>query len=331
MKTKILVLLLLSYCINSSAQKIVLIEQFTNSGCPPCAAAVPPITDYVRDNEHKVALIAYHTSFPYLDSMYHENKVESDAAVAYNGVQAVPQSIVDGNVYSGSSSDFVNKKESIVDARAAIAPKYSLTINPVELKNGILSGSITCTALDTSLKNTILKIAVVERVVAKSSYRKSPGKNAETEYWYVMRKMLPNFGGTMLQSAEQSVNFEWPLAHIKNNNQLRIIAFVQDATTKEVYQTEIGSPEGISSSISTASAKARFFSIYPNPATERLNIEHLASFSSLAIFSYDGRIVKTIEDINKSSIDIADLSTGLYFVRATLKDGSSQSNSFIKD
>jgi hypothetical protein len=77
-----------------------LIEQFTNSGCPPCAASIPGIDA----NLNSVLMLAYHTHYPYSDSMFYENSLQSDSRFPYYNATSVPNSIVDGYNFDGHSA-----------------------------------------------------------------------------------------------------------------------------------------------------------------------------------------------------------------------------------
>ena len=75
-------------------------------------------------------------------------------------------------------------------------------------------------------------------------------------------------------------------------------------------------------------------SIYPNPSTDYINFSGLDNFeiSEVTIFNQLGQISKRIEFIsNKSnSVDVSDLSTGLYFVEITSSDNKKVNLNFIK-
>lgn len=325
------VLFIAAYCsiAMASAQKRVLIEQFTNSGCPPCATYTPPISAYVQEHPDKAIMIAYHTSFPYLDSMYHENKAESDASVSFNAIQAVPQTVVDGIVYNGSSANFVSQKERIIDNRLSQATQYEISWVDVQLSNNTITGSTQVKALDSALQNTVLKLVVVEEKVLKSSYQKSPGKNTETEYLYVMRKMLPDFSGTPLNGTEQTIPFSWELAHIKDISQLRIIAFVQNSMTKEVYQADLIIPEGITSSIPSLNTSLENLSLYPNPAQETITIQSPTGLERIDILNAEGKLLRS--QLGGNSLSVADLPAGFYLLKAISNTGQLQVQRFIKN
>ena len=111
-------------------QRKVLIEQFTNSGCPPCGSVTPQEAQFANSNPSNVIMISYHTSFPYLDSMYFENPIESDQRVSFYTIPSVPFTKVDGNYFSGYLVPTIN---TTVPQRALITPRYSVAINNLTL------------------------------------------------------------------------------------------------------------------------------------------------------------------------------------------------------
>ena len=55
--------------------------------------------------------------------------------------------------------------------------------------------------------------------------------------------------------------------------------------------------------------------VYPNPATDYIQVEALGSFTA-EIFSMDGRLLLSEDDGNKGQqIDVSSLKAGLYFIR----------------
>ncbi|MBA2612738.1 MAG: hypothetical protein H0U95_12245 [Bacteroidetes bacterium] len=259
------------------AQRVVLIEQFTNSGCPPCAAYSPPVFNYVNNNPADVVAIAYHTYFPYSDSMYFENTTESTARVNYYGVASVPYSVVDGNYYSNTSSNFNPVIASTINSRKAVANKYAINNVSTIISGNLLSTKIAFESLHPNnfSDSLIAHIVVIEKNVLKSSYAASPGANTETNYEYVMRKMLPNQSGSLLinknLNGKDTITFNWPMQKIKNNAEVRVVAFVQNKNTKEVYMANLFSTN-ISTGLNERLADGLSFKTFPNPANDVLYI-----------------------------------------------------------
>lgn len=306
--------------------RVVLIEQFTNSGCPPCASSSPTVYNFVDTNPSDVVAIAYHTSFPYNDSMYFENPSESNARVALYGVSGVPYSIVDGNYYQNGSPAFVPIMSSTITARKGVAPRYDVESLALNLTGNSLTGSFRFTSLDgsNSTDNLVAHIVVIEKNVLKSSYAASPGANAETEYGYVMRKMFPNSGGTILinkaLSNSDTIALNWTLNKIKDVNELKVVAFVQNTTTKEVYQAQLFTPVISSVGINDISASSIQSAIlYPNPTSGDLsiNLNKELFIDKIEIINQIGELVY-FQKVNNTTQLIhskLNLSNGIYFVK----------------
>lgn len=331
MKKHIFPFLLLFFVniIGFAQQRVVLIEQFTNSSCPPCASYSPLVYDHANNNSNICCAVAYHTSFPYSnDSMYWDNTAESDQRVSYYAVSGVPYSIVDGNVYDGPSTVFTSGISSIVGNRAAVAPKYILQSTNFTLNGNLLSGSIKFTSADASNsgENLVAHIVVIEKNVLKSSYSASPGSNSETSYEYVMRKMLPDADGMVLVNTaingSDSTLINWTLHKIKNIDELRVVAFVQNNTTKEVYQAQLFNPDKITS------VKEEFFtnsfSVFPNPAKDEITISFgtITSIRFIRLYNSLGQVVHS-ESVNSRAPHIrliTELPSGMYFIEVEGND-----------
>lgn len=309
-----------------TAQKTVLIEQFTNSGCPPCAVSSPPVFSFVANNPSRVVAIAYHTSFPYSDSMYFENPVESNARVAYYGVVTVPFSVVDGNYYQNVSSAFLSVMTNTINARANSAEKYAITSLKTALTGSLLELDLLFESLDLTNVNDslIAQVVVTEENVLKSSYAASPGANSEAEYKYVMRKMLPNQHGTLLLNKslgqKDTLRFNWTLQKIKSISQLRVVVFVQNKNTKEVYNAKVFSPVQIVG-LREEDTNASVLSVYPNPFNGVLDISFNADVNRLSLVITDvlGKSVYTdsLENRAVMKLDLSFLPKGIYSLQCS--------------
>lgn len=71
--------------------------------------------------------------------------------------------------------------------------------------------------------------------------------------------------------------------------------------------------------------------VYPNPASDILNIETTNAANSVAIISMDGKVVSTtaISGLN-GSVDVSNLTEGVYFYEVAIADGSVIRNTFVK-
>jgi hypothetical protein len=321
MKYLITALALCTGIFNISAQhRMVLVEQFTNSGCPPCAGNTPVVASYVNAHSDSILMIAYHTSFPYQDSMYHENPVESNARVAYYNVLGVPRSIVDGNYFSGNLLSTLN---TTLMNRAAVPPRYQIEFITSERSNNVVQLQVRFTSIDQANQGEILKahVVLVEKNVLKSSYVCCAGANSENEYPWVMRKMLPDQNGTPISNTMVGgvdlVSNITTTTNFKDLSELRVIAFVQNETTREIYQGAISTPV-LTTGINTFENQNQLFSII-QPVTDnhlQVNLRENVTQAEISISDILGNVVLIKEAISSSKVQLPlhGLPKGIYLV-----------------
>lgn len=326
MKKLTFILLFILIEISAIAQtRVVLLEQFSNSGCPPCASSTPPILNYVNTNPSKIAAIVYHTAFPYLDSMYYENPVESDARVNFYGSFGVPYSILDGNYYRNNSANLLSILNNTINSRTSINSTFAISKNNISLINRNLSGSIKFNSLNNNTNDNLAAfIVVVEKRVEKSDYKASPGNNSETYYSYVMRKFMTNVNGYSLtkkaMNEEESIPFAWTVENFKDLQELRIVAFVQNLSTKEVYQSVLFNPFENSTGI-TNQEQNNAFEAYPNPSSGSVTIENKwSSDFKLNVYDSFGKLISS-KLINTNIYEIGNLQTGIYMLQIISNEG----------
>ncbi|MBA3970777.1 MAG: T9SS type A sorting domain-containing protein [Bacteroidetes bacterium] len=322
----------------SAQQRIVLIEQFTNSGCPPCATSTPTILNYVDANPSDVVAIAYHTSFPYNDSMYFENPVQSTTRTNFYSVSGVPYSVVDGNYYSSSSSVFAGSMASVINTRKAMPAQYNISESSNSITGNILNSQITFSSLLASNVNDSLRafVVVIEKTVLKSAYAASPGANSETQYEYVMRRMITTDSGTSLQNrniaGSDIFNINWTLSKIKDINEVRVVGFVQNKNTKEVYQAVMFTP-----TVTAGIGEDLLFTaidVYPNPADEKvfIQIRDPEFRGNIELTDITGRIIYStiISGGSKVEINTTEISDGMYLIHCTNGEKSTTKKLIIR-
>lgn len=108
----------------------------------------------------------------------------------------------------------------------------------------------------------------------------------------------------------------------------------KDATTSTFTRTNVAFMNfttNVATAVTTPVTKSSI-NLYPNPASDILNIEvqSLSTQSEIEIIGIDGKVVKSIKLINlKTSISISNIPKGIYLCR--LYNGTEISNSkFIK-
>ena len=71
----------------------------------------------------------------------------------------------------------------------------------------------------------------------------------------------------------------------------------------------------------------KYFSVFPNPATDVLNISSSEEVSSVSVLSLDGKVISTT---NEKQVDVSKLKAGVYIYEVTTAAGNKIINKFMK-
>ena len=233
----------------------VLIEEFTNASCPPCAAQNPDFNELLKANYAKVTPIKYQTSFPGVDPMNEANPVDVKTREDYYEISGVPYGLYNGKIipeiefYEGAPGDL---QLSQINSEYNRNTPIKLVINHSLVK--LDSVNITISLSNNSTTNFVSKnLRLHTAIVEKNILFPSPaGTNGEIEFSFVMRKMFPSAEGTILGidtiKAGQVLTFTFKEKMIENVYSFRnmaVVAFLQNYDTKEVFQSELSEPKAI--------------------------------------------------------------------------------------
>ena len=230
----------LSFVLEAIVQKVVLLEDFANVSCIPCVQS-NKITESLINNTYghsKLIAVKYPTNWPSpVDPFYLANSAACDLRINYYSIQVAPTIIIDGT-QRPISTDSISIKEAI-DQQLQQTSRFSLEVSDsiggsnyfITVTIKILDGS----GLDFS--NIVLHSVVTETEI---EFATPPGSNGETEFYDVMRVMLPTNYGESLNGISQTeeVVYQWQTSinPIWNVSELNTVAFIQNVSTKEVYQ-----------------------------------------------------------------------------------------------
>ena len=146
-----------------------------------------------------------------------------------------------------------------------------------------------------------------------------------------MRKMLPNSSGTTLaaqisgQVENKTLNYTIPAgggAPIVNG-ELRVVAFIQDNLTKEVFQAAFATAP---SNIKELTTGKNFIAVYPNPFTNSAEVSFTleeSQFIKMEVYNVTGELIASSDQgklnagRNYIQLDGVNLSSGIYFVGIT--------------
>jgi len=220
----------------AQSQRMVLLEHFTQASCGPCATYNPQINNLLLANPDEIIAIMYHTSWPGYDPMYNHNTVENGARTSYYNVSSVPNSVLDGNVYNGHPA---NWNITTVNNRAAVASPCDISIyQELSPDNQTFMAYVLIEATEDIPAGMKFNLAVIEKHVGFAS---PPGSNGETDFYNVMKKLLPNQTGTTLPAISAGeymiMEFSWVHQNVYDIDELAAVGFIQNNNTKEVLQS----------------------------------------------------------------------------------------------
>ena len=222
-----------------SADKVVVLESFTNVGCYPC-----PITNRIirqLENEtygsSKLVVVKFPVNFPAPNDLFYLAAKEiCDFRMDYYNVFFAPTIIIDG-MLKPVASDSLSIKAAI-DSRLAVTPKFEVNINA--LLDGDYTIDISIRILDSSginMSDLIINTAITETEI---EFQQPPGSNGETKFYDVIRLLLPSNNGISLRQladeGELLFEFEDVLISDWNLEKLSTVVYIQNTSTKEIYQ-----------------------------------------------------------------------------------------------
>ncbi len=246
-----LLLFLLSFllvsAVFSQSTRMLLAEGFTSTTCGPCAAQNPAFDVLLKANTDKITSIKYHMSWPAPgnDPMYLHNTVDNNSRRTYYNINSVPHVYLSGNIFHGTPSQI---NQTMLNTHANQPAAFDLILqHRLSAANDSIYVTMLVKANEAVGANIVAHIAVIEKEI---HFTTAPGSNGEKDFYNVMKALIPSKAGTVVPNlqANQYVVIEaaWKLANVYDINQLAAVGFIQNNTSKYVYQAANSSGENIS-------------------------------------------------------------------------------------
>ena len=216
--------------------------------------------------------------------------------------------IIIGNESSNQTARAFDSRESSITAnRPTLSVTYTATV-PVELIDfqGIA-------------KNNEVQLSWVTASENNSSHfdveAKKPSITALTEGVDFQKIGTLKAAGTSSEKRYYSFSYTCPISGIYQYRLKQV-----DFDGKVHYSKVI--------SISIEGKEKTNWTVYPNPATDKIFIEPIENVALFNIIDATGRIIRVVPTLSKV-VDISDLSAGIYFVKAQ-KEGQVYVQKFLK-
>lgn len=321
--------LLLAFCCVSAAvfaqalpKKYVFLEHFTNTKCPICASKNPAFYDLIQNYPDDVRHLAVHPPVPYNScKVYLANPSENVARSAVYGIDGTPRVALNGTLQAVSTPLL-----QATALQAALGQTSPIAITVAE--SGIFPTKTATITIHTygavPAGNYKLFAAVADRTVDYAS------PNGEKVHHDVFRAMLPNINGEAISlpavggsaSYTYSYTFTAPGGWTSNYDSLYVLAFVQDATTKEVLNTGTRFDPVFTGTDEAAAPQA--VRIAPNPATSEAWADLPgASVDRVEVYSIGGRLLRRLDERQdeRARVPVDGLSAGMYVLRLVGAEG----------
>jgi hypothetical protein len=311
----------------------ILLEHFTNVSSSEFARIDAELQQFASGHSDEVITLQYHTGFPGNDPLNEDNRPDPSARALYYGLAQVPHIIMDGSYKDEEFSQWaeIDFQERILDD----AP-FTLDVSFEDRIESLLNVRVEVQALTAIEAEITLHIAVVEQEI--TTVFTGLG---ERKYFNVLKSMLPSAGGTRLEKTTwttgeiKEVSQSWSPKNVFDPEQLAVVVFLQNNTTKEIYQATFAQPAdpplitGLDEQPEIQDEDN--FIIYPNPASDQVRV--LLETSNLyhwKIYDKFGRVAMAgkTDHTRTFTLDVQTLASGLYILQLENKDKRNYSARF---
>ena len=332
-----------------SYPRVVFYETFTSSTCAPCVAGnanFEAIKSGIPAGE--ISSIKYQMSWPGAGDPY--NNVDGNDRRNFYGINSVPRMEIDGG-WDGNSSIFT-----MAEHTAALEVPAFVNLNARYQVDAASKTVTTCTQVEAmqDMPDAIFYVAIKEFETTANV-----GTNGETEFADVVKKMGPDANGTPItitkgMNESVCVNYTFKGSYrlpndagdiiddatehsVEDFNDLGVVVWIQNATTKEVYNSKNARNEPLS--VSNLNESNTNMSVYPNPAvntaTVTINTKD-ASSASVKVLDLVGKTVMNMSDVNLNTgantinLNTSNLNAGVYMIVLTSNGNVSTQQLVIK-
>lgn len=320
--------------------KYVLVEHFTNTSCVPCAVTSSPFNPFMGRYGKDLIDIQYHTNAIAGDKLYADYQAGPSTRELFYGATQLPQTITDGDELNATTALWMT------DTLTTLRRSLESAIFDIDLVKTINGNNYDVDATVTVNKNFTEDIdvymAVIEKQITTNGIVTAGGTvtNGELEFNNVVKAMLPDAGGTRISNIwnpgdSQLISQTWNSSNAVfydagGNDDIEIVVFVQNATTKEVYQTAttdtsfINIAIGIDDETQASDDNPFQFNLYPNPTDGDIFIMFNRSINddaNITIFNEMGSLIDQREVSNGvgTSFSTDDYANGIYFMSVIYK------------
>jgi len=313
----------------------VVLENFVNSSETASLVAENSIESLVAKYPLDVVSLYYHLYTSGDDVFYYDNPDVAEAKALLYSVSNTPYAVMDGkNKYNFKSSTWTTKE---LMSRALVEPKFNISANAL-----INDGKEIKLSVDLQATDSVEHPVVLQAILSENVNGVRVGDNGQTNFSNVVRDILPDAAGTLLKGEWKNNDsiqlvLQKKLIAFNDLNNLRIIVYVQDVVTNEIYQSITLDSSNIATGIFNNHSISENYAlkIYPNPVRDivKLNVPKIAFDAQLILSDEMGKELKRVKiqkGINEIWLEMNSYRSGVYFVYYKSNNGIILSGKIIK-
>ncbi len=325
--------------LDSLQPKTVMIEEFNQASCDPCAQATPNLDSVYINNLSQSIMVRYHVNFPGRDCMDSVTlNPFVNAMLSYYNVSGVPDAQVDGQYVYPGAGYFTS---SVIQSEVAQGSPFKIVVNPsYDAATETYSFSATITSYANIGAGLVARAALTIDTITYAA-NQSTESIPQTVFPEVAENMFPSAAGQTLGAfttgSSQTITSSWVKNHRwgsdyavwKYDSTLtgKIVVWVSNNTTQNVYQAGYAPVSVGTTGINAVVADNGSMDIYPNPAKNvaivALNLKSTVDVK-IEVYNMAGQVVFTTQTENRNAgnssmnINTSDFASGDYIVRVSI-------------
>ncbi len=183
--------------IGFAGDRLVLVERFTSSTCPPCASNNPIMDAFLTSQDpERIIGLSYHMDWPAPgnDPMHHHNVVDNTARRNFYAVNSIPQARMDGiiNLQPAYNQGTLLSQ---FQTRTGILSPITIVVTESTVGDSILVRARIYCEIMLANPNVTVQFVIMEKHITNIS---PPATNGETDFYDVMRKMPITAAGELV-------------------------------------------------------------------------------------------------------------------------------------